>query len=91
MLSIVTVLAFIFIPINTASSVYGMNVQEINETGHSIWTFFVTALVLLACSGLAWAFWRASKSSRSRALCQDLVDCLDPRRYRKRQPEAYEC
>lgn len=56
----VTVLAFIFIPINLASSVYGMNVQEINETGHSIWGFLVTALVLLTCSGLAWFTWRAS-------------------------------
>jgi hypothetical protein len=60
--STVTVLAFIFIPINLASSVYGMNVQEINATGHSIWGFLVTALVLLTTSGLAWMGWRASRN-----------------------------
>jgi hypothetical protein len=58
----VTVLAFIFIPINLASSVYGMNVQEINDTGHSIWGFLVTASVLLTMSGLAWMGWRASRN-----------------------------
>jgi hypothetical protein len=56
------VLAFVFIPINLASSVYGMNVQEINETGHSIWGFLVTASVLLTMSGLAWMGWRASRN-----------------------------
>jgi hypothetical protein len=76
---------------DTASSVFGMNVQEINETGHSIWGFFVTALILLACSGLAWVFWRASKSRRSRALYRDLIDCLKPQRYKKRALETYEC
>ena len=55
-------LAFVFIPINLASSVYGMNVQEINETGHSIWGFLVTASVLLTMSGLAWMGWRASQN-----------------------------
>lgn len=58
----VTVLAFVFIPINLASSVYGMNVQEINGTGHSIWGFLVTASVLLTVSGLAWMGWRASRN-----------------------------
>lgn len=39
-----------------------MNVQEINETGHSIWGFLVTASVLLTMSGLAWMGWRASRN-----------------------------
>jgi hypothetical protein len=54
----VTVLAFVFIPTSLASSIYGMNLQEINNTGHSIWGFVVTALVMLILSGLAWSFWR---------------------------------
>jgi Mg2+ and Co2+ transporter CorA len=53
----VTVLAFVFIPINLASSVYGMNVQEINDTGHKIWGFLVTTIVFLILSGLVWV-WR---------------------------------
>ena len=39
-----------------------MNVQEINETGHSIWGFLVTASILLTMSGLAWMGWRASRN-----------------------------
>lgn len=39
-----------------------MNVQEINDTGHSIWGFLVTASVLLTVSGLAWMGWRASRN-----------------------------
>lgn len=47
-----TVLAFIFIPMSLASSIFGMNVQEINTTGHSIWIFICTSVALLALSGL---------------------------------------
>lgn len=54
--STVTVLAFIFIPMNLASSIFGMNVQEINRTGHSIWPFVYTAVALLAFSGLGFYF-----------------------------------
>jgi Mg2+ and Co2+ transporter CorA len=57
----VTVLAFVFIPINLASSVYGMNVQEINDTGHKIWVFVVTSIVFLILSGLAWVWRHALK------------------------------
>ena len=56
--SIVTVLAFIFIPINTASSIFGMNVKEIGDSA-SIWAFVIIAGVLSACSGLGWFLWRA--------------------------------
>lgn len=55
----VTILAFVFIPINLASSIFGMNVQQINETGHSIWGFVVAALAMLAASGLSWTGWQA--------------------------------
>lgn len=40
----VTTLAFIFIPTNLASSICGMNVQEIDNTGKGIWNFIVTAV-----------------------------------------------
>jgi hypothetical protein len=53
---IVTVLAFIFIPISLASSIFGMNVQQINETGHSIFPFIYTSIVLLTISGLSYSF-----------------------------------
>ena len=49
-----TILAFFFIPISLASSIFGMNVQEINNTGKGIWQFAVTAIVL---TGLALGSW----------------------------------
>lgn len=51
-----------------------MNVQEINETGHSIWGFAVTALALLSCSGFGWALWRASGLSICKKQGQRLVN-----------------
>lgn len=36
-----------------------MNVQEINGTGHHIWNFVVTAVVMLLMSLLSWLLWRA--------------------------------
>jgi hypothetical protein len=53
---IVTVLAFIFIPISLASSIFGMNVQQMNETGHSIFPFIYTSIVMLTISGLSYSF-----------------------------------
>lgn len=85
-----TVLAFVFIPINMASSVYGMNVQEINETGHSIWGFVVTALVLLACSGLGWVLWRTWREGRLMALSRSFADWVQERWRGKRERRLYE-
>jgi len=52
--STVTILAFIFIPTTLASSVFGMNVQEINNTGKDIWIFIVTAMSLTGAALAAW-------------------------------------
>ena len=57
-----TFFAFVFVPISLASSIFGMNVQEINASGHSIWTFVLTsALFILACA-FAWLVWRATRN-----------------------------
>lgn len=50
----VTILAFIFVPTSLASSIFGMNVQEINNTGNSIWKFLVTAILLTGAAIAAW-------------------------------------
>ena len=60
--SAVTVLAFFFVPISLASSIFGMNLQEINQTGHTIVAFIVTAVAMLAVSGFAWLAWRAGRN-----------------------------
>lgn len=56
-----TKLAFIFIPLTFATSVFGMNVNEINDTGPSFWIFVVTALAVAVLTWLYWqvgAIWR---------------------------------
>lgn len=50
----VTILAFIFLPTNLTASVFGMNVQEINNTGKSIRIFIVTAILLISVAVTAW-------------------------------------
>ena len=42
----VTILAFIFVPLSLATSIFGMNVQQINSTGNQIWVFIVVAVAL---------------------------------------------
>ena len=49
-----TVLAFIFIPVNLACSVFGMNIQELNGSGRSIWVIAVTAVALTIFALLGW-------------------------------------
>jgi hypothetical protein len=52
---LVTFAAFIYLPASFAAAIFGMNVQEINETGRGITTFVVTAVVLLVTTLLVWA------------------------------------
>lgn len=51
---LVTILAFIYVPLTTVTSVYGMNIQQINGSGHNIWVFLVTAVLALLVTGLSW-------------------------------------
>lgn len=69
-LSLVTVLAFIFIPANLASSIFGMNVQQINKTGHSITFFILTSVALLIMSGLGFYFRHTLRRVTSWTLAQ---------------------
>jgi hypothetical protein len=51
---LLTMLAFIFIPVSLAASIYGMNVQQINGTGHSIVAFVITAILLVVVAFGLW-------------------------------------
>ena len=53
-LVLVTVLAFTFVPVSLACSIFGMNVQEINSWGHSIWRFILLVFGLFAVSVTLW-------------------------------------
>lgn len=52
----VTVLAFFFIPSSLSSSIFGINIEELNATGPRIWVFIVTTCVVFAASAIVWGF-----------------------------------
>jgi hypothetical protein len=60
----VSILATIFLPISISSSLFGMNVKEINHTGHSIWSFIGTTLCFLAFIMLFWIARQVSRNFR---------------------------
>ncbi|KAJ4992957.1 hypothetical protein SVAN01_01661 [Stagonosporopsis vannaccii] len=62
--TLVTILAFILLPVSVASSIYGMNVQQINQTGPSIVAFVITAIALCAGCGMLWGFAALAMSYR---------------------------
>ena len=49
-----TILAFIYAPLNTATSIYGMNIQQINSSGHNIGVFIITAFIVLLTTAISW-------------------------------------
>ena len=51
---LVTILAFIYVPINLATSIFGMNIQQLNGNGQNLWVFFTTAVVALVITGGSW-------------------------------------
>lgn len=52
---LVTILAFVYVPLNLATSIFGMNIKQLNHSGQSLWVFFVTAVVALLVTGGSWA------------------------------------
>lgn len=49
-------LAFIYVPLTLATSVFGMDLQELNGSGRSLWIFIATVLAALAITGMTWMF-----------------------------------
>ena len=52
--NVVTVLAFIYVPLNLATSIFGMNIYQLNESGQSFWVFLITTLVMMLVTVSAW-------------------------------------
>ena len=50
----VTILAFVYIPLNLATSVFGMNLQQLNGSGKNLNEFVYTAVAALAITGASW-------------------------------------
>ena len=53
--SLVSILAFVFIPLSLATSFFGMNIQELNSIGQPIWIFLVTSVAILLAALAIWA------------------------------------
>lgn len=53
-LSKVTILAFIYVPLNLATSIFGMNISQLNGQGQSIEAFVHTALVISGVTAMCW-------------------------------------
>ena len=50
----VTILAFIYVPLNLATSIFGMNLSELNGSGKELWVFLTTAIIALLIAGTSW-------------------------------------
>ena len=50
----VTVLAFVYVPLNLATSIFGMNLSELNGSGKELWVFLVTAIIAVLIAGTSW-------------------------------------
>lgn len=50
----VTILAFIYVPLNLATSIFGMNLEQLNGSGQHFSVFITTAIVALAVTGGTW-------------------------------------
>lgn len=51
---LVTILAFIFVPLSLATSIFGMNLQELNDEGQPTWVFLATAGAILWVAFCIW-------------------------------------
>ncbi|KAI0545454.1 hypothetical protein F4679DRAFT_561015 [Xylaria curta] len=53
---LITVLAIFFVPISLSTSVFGMNIHELNENGQSLWVFILTTVLIVAATMIIWGF-----------------------------------
>lgn len=49
-----TLLAFFYLPLNLTTSIFGMNLQQLNDNGLDIWVFITTAIIALMLTMAVW-------------------------------------
>ncbi len=49
-----TILAFIYVPLNLATSIFGMNLEQLNASGQQLRVFIITAILALIITGAVW-------------------------------------
>lgn len=58
----VKILAFVYAPLNLATSISGMSLRELNGSGKSLWVFLTTATIALLITGASWFLMEEIKS-----------------------------
>ncbi|KAG8529032.1 uncharacterized protein KY384_006722 [Bacidia gigantensis] len=71
----VTILAFLYVPLNLATSVFGMNIQELNNSGRTLKVFFATAIIAVAVTGLIW--WMIEEAKNFKAWRDEINQVQD--------------
>ena len=61
---IITILAFFYVPLNLATSIFGMNLQQLNGSGTSIGAFLGTVGGFLFVTGVSWLFIERIQNAR---------------------------
>ncbi|KAI1114574.1 hypothetical protein F5Y14DRAFT_413780 [Nemania sp. NC0429] len=51
---LITVLAIFFVPVSLSTSVFGMNIHELNDSGQSLWVFILTTIVVVVATMTIW-------------------------------------
>ena len=49
-----TVLAFVYVPLNLATSIFGMNIQQLNRNGQPVWIFILTTILAVTLTFFLW-------------------------------------
>ena len=49
-----TILAFVYVPLNLVTSIFGMNIQQLNSNGQQLYVFVITALLALLITFGIW-------------------------------------
>ncbi|KAI0394054.1 hypothetical protein F5Y17DRAFT_279241 [Xylariaceae sp. FL0594] len=51
---LVAILAIFFVPISLSTSIFGMNIAELNQSGQSIWVFILTTVLVVSATMVIW-------------------------------------
>lgn len=61
-----TQLAFIYVPLSFVTSIFGMNVKEVNDSPLSVWVCFVALIIVAAATALVFGWYEVRKIHKER-------------------------
>lgn len=62
--TVLTQLAFIYVPLSFVTGIYGMNTREINGSPLSVWVAVVTLIVIIICTGVIFGIFKLISDRR---------------------------